>query len=139
MADHVRPSEDLLVKPPETVDPGFHVPLSHTQRCCSVSLKDKFHVRTEAFSTDDNVQAFRFLPLRGVSHHLSQSRHFPTYMHNFIWEVMQREGVSVSSDQGDGNLEKKCNNLISAMFKSFLFWKVKKIWWTMTNLKGSGH
>ena len=40
MADHVRPSEDLLVKPPQPVDPGYHICLSHTQRNANVSLSD---------------------------------------------------------------------------------------------------
>ena len=134
MADHVRPSEDLLVKPPQPVDAGYHVSLSHTQRNASVSLSDRFHVRTEAFSTDDNVDSFRFSPLRGVSHHLSQTRHFPMYTHNLIWEIMHRAPAKVDGDKGAGTWEASCNRVIRGMFESFLLWRVKKIWWSMTNL-----
>ena len=98
------------------------------------SGENRFHVQTKAFSTDDNVASFRFSPLRGVSHNLAQLRFFPTYTHNLIWEIMQRQAVKVDSNEGSGTWEKRTNHMIYGLFESFVFWRVKKIWWTMTNL-----
>ena len=142
MADHQRPSEDLLVKPAEesAAEPGNSFHHSGWECTARVSMTNWYRTFGPTFSTSDDAVARRFEPFpkdSGFGDTWCRSFHFTPYQNNFIYlcagmpQKVWNPHNSTLSDHD--HYVKGLPAVVQSYFHTFQFYRVKSIWWTMSN------
>lgn len=147
MADHQLPEEDVRVKSAQPLgneQPNLH--RTGRERRATLSYSGFINTKGPTFSTADDAKAIRFYPYKKSIFLDNYMLHpnFEPYTHNFLYQCMQHQegndwdGIDYSSFDGtqpDLKYERNgMDTICNAYFTDYMFWRCKKLYWTMSNL-----
>ena len=145
MAEHQRPEEDLTVKVAEETPGEKGNSVRHTgwERTAKATMSCHFNTFGPTFNTDDKTDAHRFDPYpstKGFGTWL-RYQHVTPWNLNFIYLCADRAGahwnpaLNTSGVAADTDTFNKGIPLgVQSLFQQFLFFRVSKIWYTISNL-----
>ena len=146
MAEHQRPEEDLTVKVAEASpgEPGNVRTHTGWERTAKITMKAKFNTMGPAFNTADTSHAHVFEPYpmnEGFGTWLSY-QHVTPWNNNFIYLCAHRNNkywkphsTLAASITNDNKIWEEGMPLgVQSLFQQFTYYRVSKIWYTMSNV-----